>query len=71
MAYVSAVYLSLGSAPTYPFPVRHIPDWCPGARIKALPPGTRENLQNFVNKPFEHVKKEMVRECRVYHARLC
>ena len=42
--------------------VRHIPDWCPGARNKALPPGTRENLQNFVNKPFEHVKKEMVRE---------
>ncbi|KAI0731821.1 cytochrome P450 [Fomitopsis betulina] len=39
--------------------LRHIPDWFPAARIKALPPGTRENLQNFVNKPFEHVKKEM------------
>ncbi|KAJ7610297.1 cytochrome P450 [Mycena polygramma] len=39
--------------------LRFIPDWCPGAGIKGLPPGTREDLQTFLHAPFDQVKKEM------------
>jgi hypothetical protein len=41
--------------------VRFIPDWFPGAGIKRLPPGTREDLQTFLHTPFNQVKKQMVR----------
>ncbi|KAI0777944.1 cytochrome P450 [Irpex lacteus] len=40
--------------------LRYIPDWFPGASIKSVPPGTRENLQTFINVPFERVKQRMV-----------
>ncbi|KAI0088547.1 cytochrome P450 [Irpex rosettiformis] len=39
--------------------LRFIPDWFPGAGIKRLPPGTRENLQAFLHVPFDQVKKRM------------
>ncbi|KAI0700085.1 cytochrome P450 [Cytidiella melzeri] len=39
--------------------LRYIPDWFPGAGIKRVPPGTRENLQAFLHVPFEQVKKQM------------
>ncbi|KAJ7110785.1 cytochrome P450 [Mycena crocata] len=39
--------------------LRFIPDWCPGAGIKKLPPGTCEDLQTFLHTPFEQVKKQM------------
>ncbi|KAI0695235.1 cytochrome P450 [Cytidiella melzeri] len=39
--------------------LRFIPDWFPGASIKSVPPGTKENLQAFINIPFEQVKKQM------------
>ena len=45
---------------THPL-VRFIPDWFPGAGIKRLPPGTREDLQTFLHVPFNQVKKQMVR----------
>ncbi|KZT64789.1 cytochrome P450 [Daedalea quercina L-15889] len=41
--------------------LRHIPDWAPGGSIKRLPPGTREDLYNFVHKPFEHVKEQFAK----------
>ncbi|KAJ7834052.1 cytochrome P450 [Mycena olivaceomarginata] len=40
--------------------LRFIPDWCPGAGLKSLPPGTREDLQTFLHTPFNQVKKQMV-----------
>ncbi|PCH36902.1 cytochrome P450, partial [Wolfiporia cocos MD-104 SS10] len=39
--------------------LRHIPDWMPGAGFKRLPPGTREDLYNFLHLPFEQVKAQM------------
>lgn len=33
----------------------------PGAGFKRLPPGTREDLHEFLHTPFEQVKKQMVR----------
>ncbi|EPQ52446.1 cytochrome P450 [Gloeophyllum trabeum ATCC 11539] len=39
--------------------LRHIPDWMPGAGFKRLPPGTREDMHAFVNRPFEEVLKRM------------
>ncbi|KAF8169134.1 cytochrome P450 [Mycena galopus ATCC 62051] len=39
--------------------LRFIPDWCPGASIKSLPPGTREDLQAFLHTPFNQVKRQM------------
>ncbi|KAI0802036.1 cytochrome P450 [Irpex lacteus] len=38
---------------------RFIPDWFPGASIKSIPPGTRENLQTFLRAPFERIKQNM------------
>lgn len=40
--------------------VRHLPDWFPGAVIKRLPPGTREDLHDFLHKPFNYVKERLV-----------
>ena len=45
--------------------LRFIPDWFPGAGIKRLPPGTRENLQAFLHVPFDGVKKRMVCLCSI------
>ncbi|KAH7887275.1 cytochrome P450 [Phlebopus sp. FC_14] len=39
--------------------LRYIPDWLPGGSLKRVPPGTRENLQNFLHIPFNQVKKQM------------
>ena len=40
--------------------VRFVPDWMPGAGFKRVPPGTREDMETFLNTPFEQVKKQMV-----------
>ncbi|KAI0083867.1 cytochrome P450 [Irpex rosettiformis] len=40
--------------------LRYIPDWFPGASIKNVPPGTRENLQTFISVPYERVKQRMI-----------
>ena len=45
---------------THYITVRFIPDWFPGARIKRLPPGTREDLHAFLHTPFNQVKEQMV-----------
>ncbi|KAF8170735.1 cytochrome P450 [Mycena galopus ATCC 62051] len=42
-----------------PWRIRFIPDWCPGASLKSLPPGTREALQAFLHTPFNQVKQQM------------
>ncbi|KIJ64542.1 hypothetical protein HYDPIDRAFT_132510 [Hydnomerulius pinastri MD-312] len=39
--------------------LRFIPSWLPGGGLKRVPPGTRENLQNFLHIPFDRVKKQM------------
>nr|BAK09423.1 cytochrome P450 [Postia placenta] len=39
--------------------IRHLPDWFPGAVIKRLPPGTREDLHDFLHKPFNYVKERL------------
>ncbi|KAF9553213.1 cytochrome P450 [Agrocybe pediades] len=39
--------------------LRFIPEWMPGGGFAKLPPGTREDLQNFIHTPFNEVKKKM------------
>ncbi|PPQ98487.1 hypothetical protein CVT26_013888 [Gymnopilus dilepis] len=39
--------------------LRFIPEYMPGGSFAKLPPGTREDLQNFIHTPFNQVKKQM------------
>ena len=44
---------------TVPPIVRHVPDWFPGTRFKALAKEARDKFRISVDGPFEHVKNAM------------
>lgn len=41
--------------------LRYVPSWVPGAHFKKLASQWRENLTQMVEKPFELVKRQVVR----------
>lgn len=41
--------------------VKHIPRWVPGTSFLDLGAVGYKQIENFVTRPFEHVKREMVR----------
>jgi hypothetical protein len=44
----------------YNIPVVNLPDWVPGTRFKSIARDWATNLNEFVNSPFNYVKKQLV-----------
>lgn len=48
------------------FPMlKHVPSWFPGAGFKRKAKRWRQNLEDFVNIPFDEVQRQMVKLIRI------